>query len=282
MEYKDEIIWILKQHKRVNQTYGGLPYHVHLENVVKFAKKYIHLIDEKYHRDVIIGAWGHDVMEDTGLTYNNIVKVLGKRIADIIYAVSNEKGHDRPERANHKYYTGIINDELALFVKLCDRLSNLTQSKKEGHGMYKQYMEEMPHFKEELYNGLYQEMWDALENITFDEKDDDYFPKIDKFDDDNIFNIGRLPIPIPGDAYKELYRKGILPKKNLVKGHYYYGKCRNAKVALWNGYEFVYMRDFWGKSFFPEEINHLEDDNGFDVFIPLREVVPTEEQRVKY
>jgi hypothetical protein len=282
MDYKDEIIWILKQHKRVNQTYDGLPYHVHLQDVVKFAKKYIHLIPMEYRRDVIVASWGHDLMEDTGLSYNDVVKKLGKRAADIIYAVSNEKGHDRNERANDKYYQGIREDELALFVKLCDRLSNLTQSKKEGHGMYKRYMKELPHFKEELYNGKYQEMWDELENIKFTEKDDEYFPKIDKFDEDNIWTIGRLPIPIPGDAYKELYRKGIIPKKNLVKGKYYYGKCRNAKVALWNGYEFVYMRDFWGRSFFPEEINHLEDDNGLDVFIPLKEVVPTEEQRIKY
>jgi (p)ppGpp synthase/HD superfamily hydrolase len=282
MEYKDEVIWILQQHRRVNQTYGGLPYHVHLENVVKFVKKYINLIPEQYHRDVILAAWGHDLIEDTGLTFNNIVKVLGRRVANIIYAVSNEKGHDRDERANDKYYSGIINDDLALFVKLCDRLSNLTQSKKDGHGMYKKYMQELPHFKEKLYNGMYQKMWDELEDIKFIDLDDEYFPNVNKFDEENIWSIGRLPNPIPGDVYKELYRKGILPKKDLIKGKYYFGKCRNAKVALWNGYEFVYMRDFWGKSFFPETIFHLEDDNGFDVFIPLKEVTPTEEQRIKY
>lgn len=282
MKYKDEIIWILKQHKRIGQKYGDLPYHVHLQDVANFAKKYIHLIPEEFRKDVIVAAWGHDVIEDPTVSYNDALKALGKKSADIIYAVSNEKGHTRDERANDKYYEGIRNEEFATFVKLCDRLANLTNSKKEGHGMYKRYMKELPHFKEELYNGQYQEMWDALENITFTEKDDDYFPNIDKFDEDNIWSIGRLPNPIPGDAYKELYRKGIIPKKDLSKGKYYYGKCRNGRVALWNGHEFVYMRDFWGRSFFPEEINHLEDDEGFDVFIPLKEVVPTEEQRVKY
>lgn len=279
---KDEWKWILQQHKKINQKYDDLPYHVHLREVANFCKKYKHLIDEKDYDDVLTAAWGHDILEDTPNTYNDVVKILGKKVADIIYAVSNEKGHDRAERANDKYYEGIRQNQFAIFIKLCDRLANLTHSKKEGHGMYKRYMKELPYFKEKLYNGMYQEMWDALENITFSEKDDEYFPKIDRFDEDNIFNIGRLPNPIPGDAYKELYRKGILSKKDLVKGKYYYGKCRNAKVALWNGHEFVYMRDFWGRSFFPEEINHLEDDNGFDVFIPLKEVKPTEEQRVKY
>lgn len=281
MKYKDEIIWILKQHKKINQKYDDLPYHVHLQDVAKFAEKYIYLIPEEFHKDVIIAAWGHDLIEDTLTTYNDIVKVLGKKSSDIIYAVSNEKGHNRIERANDKYYDGIRKEEFATFIKLCDRLSNLSNSENR-YRIYKKYMKEMTHFKEQLYNGIYQEMWDELENIKFTETDNEFFPNIDKFDEDNIWNIKKLPIPIPGDVYKELYRKGIIPKKDLIKGKYYYGKCRNAKVALWNGYEFVYMRDFWGRGFFSEEINHLEDDNGFDVFIPLKEIEPTEQQRVKF
>ena len=177
MEHKDEIIWILKQHQRIGQKYGDLPYHVHLQDVAKFAKKYIHLIPEEYHKDVIVAAWGHDLIEDPTVTYNDVLKALGKTSADIIYDVSNEKGHNRGERANDKYYEGIRKNPLSIFVKLCDRLSNLTHSKKEGHGMYKKYMQEMPHLKEMLYDGTYEEMWDELENIKFTEKDNDYWPK---------------------------------------------------------------------------------------------------------
>ena len=281
MEYINEVKWIIDQHKRVNQKYGdNLPYHTHLNDVYRYAKMFIHLIPEEYHRDVILAAWGHDLIEDTGLTYNDVLKVLGKNVADIIYTLTNEKGRNRAERANDKYYEDIKRNNLALYVKLCDRLANMVYSKKEGGGMYKKYVQEVPNFKEKLYNGLYDEIWEKIDNIEFTEKDDEYFPKVDKFNEDNLYYI-KLPKPIPGDLYKELYRKGIIPKKDLKKGRYYFGDCRNASVALWNGYVFVYMRNKFGYKF-PEEINHLEDDDGYDLFVPLKEINPTEEQRIRY
>ena len=106
-----------------------------------------------------------------------------------------------------------------------------------------------------------------------------YFPKINKFDEDSIWGI-KLPIPIPEDLYKELYEKGIIPKEDLVKDKYYFGKCRNATIAKWCGNEFVYIRHKFGESFL-ENINHIEDDNEYDLFIPLKEIIPTEEQKIK-
>jgi len=278
----EQLQWILQQHKRVQQKYDDLPYHIHLQDVVKFIKKYKYLIPEEDFDNVLIAGWGHDIQEDTGCTYNDIVKALGKIPADIIYAVSNEKGHNRKERANDKYYDGIRENNLALYVKLCDRLANLTFSKHHGHtDMYKTYQKENEYFRNKLYNGMYDEIWDVIDKIEFTEKDADYYPNIDTFDEDTIWKI-HLPQPIPGDLYRELYRKGIVAKKDLKKNHYYYGKCRNAKVALWNGYEFIYMRQQGNLAFYPEEIFHLEDDNGFDLFIPLKIVKPTENQTIKY
>ena len=70
-----------------------------------------------------------------------------------------------------------------------------------------------------------------------------------------------------------------LPKSALVAGTYYAGKCRNAQFAQWDGTKFVYVRHKFGFSF-PEEIEHPEDDRGFDVFFPKRAVeladVPTD------
>jgi hypothetical protein len=282
MTIGEKVIFIIKQHQRIGQLYGDLPYHVHLNDVANFAKKYKYLIPEDDYNDVYIAAWGHDIIEDAGLTYNDVKKVLGERVANIIYAVSNEKGRNRKERANDKYYEGIKVDNYAIFVKLCDRLANITFSKLHGHtNMYVTYKKEAEHFKEKLYNGKYDEMWKELDNIEFTEKDTEYYPKIDIFNEDNIWYI-HLPKPIPGDLYIELYKKGIIPKKNLLKNHYYFGKCRNGRVAMWNGYEFIYMRQEMNKSYHPEEINHIEDDNGFDLFIPLKEVTPEEHQRIKY
>lgn len=110
-------------------------------------------------------------------------------------------------------------------------------------------------------------------------KNKEFYPKFKKFDKDNIFYIN-LPKPIPNELYVELYNKGILPKKELVENKYYFGNCRNANVAKWNGDEFVYMRHKFGSNF-PETINHFEDDDGYDLFIPLHEIEPNDDQIIK-
>lgn len=96
------------------------------------------------------------------------------------------------------------------------------------------------------------------------------YPEIDKFDVKTIRRI-HLPIPVPKKLYEELYSKGILRKEQLEIGKTYLGKCRNASEALWNGTVFIYKRHKFG-FVFDEEINHLQDDNGVDLFIPLKEI----------
>jgi hypothetical protein len=61
----------------------------------------------------------------------------------------------------------------------------------------------------------------------------------------------------------------IISKADLKHGEYYYGSCRNASVARWNDEteRFVYWRHKFGDRF-AEEINHPEDDDGFDLFWP--------------
>jgi hypothetical protein len=50
---------------------------------------------------------------------------LDEGAADIIYAVTNDKGKNRKERAGVKYYEGIRKTPGAVFVKLCDRIANV-------------------------------------------------------------------------------------------------------------------------------------------------------------
>lgn len=61
----------------------------------------------------------------------------------------------------------------------------------------------------------------------------------------------------------------IIPKSELIDGEYYYGHCRNASTARWDaaGNCFVYWRHKFHDKFL-EDINHPEDDNGFDLFKP--------------
>jgi len=274
----------ISNHRRINQLYDGLPYYVHLQEVVEFVHMFEHLLTPEEIDIAICVAWLHDVVEDTGLTYNNIKKVLGERIASLSCNLCNNiHGKTRDERANDDYYTRLKSDKLSIFVKIADRLANMYHSFHYGNnGMYKTYKKELPGFKEKLYNGMYDEMWELLENIeNVKKKENIYFPDIETFDEDSIFRI-KLPKPIPYSMFHEIYNKGIIPKKDLRKNTYYWGKCRNASVALWNGYEFIYVRTKFMDTF-NEDIKHPEDDDGYDLFIPLRiEENPEDHVRIKY
>lgn len=60
----------------------------------------------------------------------------------------------------------------------------------------------------------------------------------------------------------------VLYKKDLVKGQDYTGNCRNADSATWDGKKFIYYRYKFGY-WYTESINHFEDDDGYDVFVPM-------------
>ena len=68
---------------------------------------------------------------------------------------------------------------------------------------------------------------------------------------------------------KTLINHGALPLHELRVGETYIGTCRNASEAMWNGEKFVYQRYKWGTAY-EEEINHFQNDDGYDVFVPVR------------
>lgn len=61
-----------------------------------------------------------------------------------------------------------------------------------------------------------------------------------------------------------------IPKKELVAGCYYYGQCRNATIARWDGEKFIHWRTKFGEKFL-EEIWAPEDEAIFDVFYAFEE-----------
>jgi (p)ppGpp synthase/HD superfamily hydrolase len=160
--------WCIDQHKNTNHFYSEyLPYEFHLRMVNHVGQQFKHLLDETkdyYTGDPIVNpttqvslssacmvaTWGHDVIEDCRVSYNDVKNHLGQEVADIVYAVTNEKGKNRKERANDKYYEGIRNTPGAVFVKLCDRIANVQYSKMTGSRMFEMYKKENDHFIESL------------------------------------------------------------------------------------------------------------------------------------
>jgi len=60
-----------------------------------------------------------------------------------------------------------------------------------------------------------------------------------------------------------------IPKDELTIGETYSGICRNTREATWDGKQFTYTRYKLGEVY-EEKINHYEDDNGYDLFIPIK------------
>ena len=62
----------------------------------------------------------------------------------------------------------------------------------------------------------------------------------------------------------------VISKNELIDGGEYFGVSRNATVAKWSSgrNEFVYMRTKF-RDTFEDTLPHPEDDDGYDIFVPL-------------
>jgi hypothetical protein len=180
MDLKYWIEFCTNQHDVVcNQKYNDtLPYSFHLDAVSKQGLKFIHLLKDmekpyvagqKLHRpvrDVVLKAcWGHDLIEDARVTYNDIVKWGGADLADIIYCCTDEKGRNRSERHSDKFYEELAQNKLAVYVKLSDVIANVKFSLLNGSSMYEKYQKDFPKIKEKLYRPEYDEMFVYLEKL---------------------------------------------------------------------------------------------------------------------
>ena len=153
-------------HDSVNQIYGDAhPYGFHLDMVVGHVCNYGHIVcnDENDVMPLIFGSYYHDSIEDARLTYNDVMNIARTMLTEeqaikateIVYALTNDKGRTRSERAGEQYYKGIRQTPYAPFVKLCDRLANISYSCNGEDGatnrrMKAIYKQELPHFLEAI------------------------------------------------------------------------------------------------------------------------------------
>lgn len=175
-------------HAQVNQSYDGVhPYGFHLDMVADAVCRFGHLVcaDEEDVLPIMFGAYFHDSIEDARQTYNDVMRIAREWMTDeqalmateIAYALTNDKGRTRAERAGEKYYQGIRETAYAPFTKLADRLANISYSFSHGNDanthMKQVYQSELPHFLEAIHAkrkdirySIPQEMTDAIKTIV--------------------------------------------------------------------------------------------------------------------
>lgn len=133
----------VKAHNDVNHWYGDVPYTTHLQAVVTVADKHLELLHSVERPVAISACWCHDTIADTRKTYKDVKRATSEEVAEIVRLVTEDvRGRDREERMPLSAYIEIGHNKLALFVKLCDRIANVSNSLVTGHKMYITYLDE--------------------------------------------------------------------------------------------------------------------------------------------
>jgi guanosine-3',5'-bis(diphosphate) 3'-pyrophosphohydrolase len=113
-----------------------IPYIAHPMEVMKLCS-FMEIADE----DVLAAAVGHDLIEDTDSTYEEIEMLFGKRVADIILECTREGGDDVTKKQKFKFLQSFRNKSLdSVVIKLADRSCNVCdyflQGKKDYSAKY--------------------------------------------------------------------------------------------------------------------------------------------------
>ena len=149
-----------------NKKYGDKNYLVHLLDVENFV---IELYENYLRIDFLrLLALGHDLLEDTNATKEELLKMISSDIIDLIERLTDKEGKNRKER-HLKTYPYIREKEEAVIVKIADRVSNIRNSiKTNNKSKLSMYKKEYDTFKSALYDdrhSLAKKAWDVYDNL---------------------------------------------------------------------------------------------------------------------
>jgi hypothetical protein len=155
---------------------GSSPYVFHLaavrDTIVEFG---FGPGGDTYGENYILGAWLHDVLEDTKATPEEVSQRFGAVTLEFVEAVTG-RGRNRKER-NENAYQKMEQRPGAIPLKLADRISNMRASKLTSPDkLFKMYCEEYPAFRRRLYDTSVRysfksrTMWDELDRIVHEAK----------------------------------------------------------------------------------------------------------------
>ncbi|MES2570989.1 MAG: HD domain-containing protein [Verrucomicrobiota bacterium] len=143
-----------------HQKYGERPYVHHLDAVA--------LLLAPYGEQAQVIGYLHDVVEDTTVSEADVRARFGGHVASCVSLLTDEAGATRKEKKARTYaklalVTG--STELALIVKVADRLANVRACVADGNrAMWETYLNEQPSFKSAAYRaGLCESLWSELD-----------------------------------------------------------------------------------------------------------------------
>lgn len=163
------------------QLYGAkFPYTDHLFEVQDLTLSYqfdpgIFSVDD--FRVIEISAFGHDLLEDTNYTEEELRIVFGDEVADIIVLLTDltidpDTGEELKTRKQKHPPTyrrlAASRNLMAMFIKLCDRICNVRFSKENNPSIYAMYKKEYAVFRSILFPAcgeVFAKAWAELDLI---------------------------------------------------------------------------------------------------------------------
>lgn len=141
--------------------YDGEPYHIHSQEVVEILKEF-----GETRPELLAGGWLHDLMELSDMSYNDINRMFGLAVAEIVYLCTDLKGRNRRTRKAEPLYFELRENLDAVKVKLADRIANLRRAVLTCHSMGIKYKIEDKEFRGHLYvEGHIDAMWAEIDRL---------------------------------------------------------------------------------------------------------------------
>lgn len=126
-----ECVEYMKEKHKGQKRKQGTPYYTHPLEVSNILK------NKGFNVEFQIAGLFHDLLEDTDITYDDILAITNENIANCVMLVTKEKGYNMED-----YIERIRKNEMARMVKLADRIQNLSELKYTDEGFKKKYIAE--------------------------------------------------------------------------------------------------------------------------------------------
>jgi len=166
--------YAIAYHTRTNHYYGHLPYAYHLQMTYDYGKKYVYILENEITinpgldpAEFMASLWTHDIA-DTRQEYTDVKRNCGESVADITFALTNEKGKNRRDRTGDKYFADMREVAYAMWAKCCDRLANIKHSTETRNvEKIKMYKEEQGYFESQIYTRIYDDMLSEMRCLLY-------------------------------------------------------------------------------------------------------------------
>ncbi|MBE7075516.1 MAG: bifunctional (p)ppGpp synthetase/guanosine-3',5'-bis(diphosphate) 3'-pyrophosphohydrolase [Clostridiales bacterium] len=124
-KFEESLCFAYEKHKNQKRKGSGLPYMVHIYDVVKI------LIENGADEKTLTAGALHDTVEDTGTSLIELESLFGTEVADMVNVLSERKSLPYSERKHIQAMRIRKADRKTKMVKCADCLSNLRDTFKE-------------------------------------------------------------------------------------------------------------------------------------------------------